>query len=105
MNDKILSFIGLAAKAGKLVYGSEAGSAAVRQKRARLVVMACDASENTKKLMHNKCASNNVPICEYSDVVSLSKAVGKGTVSVISVTDEGFAKEIINKMGVDYKGR
>ncbi len=103
MTDKTLVFIGLAARAGKLIYGSDAGSLAIRQKRVRLVIMACDASDNTKKLIRNKCFSNGISLYEYSDIASLGKAVGKGAVSVISVTDNGFAKEIINKMGVGYR--
>ena len=98
MSDRVLVFIGLAARAGKLVYGSEAGSIAVRQRRAELVIVAQDASGNTKKLMYNKCSSNSVIICEYSDMQSLGNAVGKGVVSVIGITDKGFAKEILNKM-------
>lgn len=103
MKDNVLSFMGLAAKAGKLIYGSEAGSIAARNRRAKLVIVASDASDATKKLMRNKCASNNVPLCEYANIESLSKAVGKGTVSVISVSDEGFAKAILNKIGVSHK--
>ncbi|MBQ7718554.1 MAG: ribosomal L7Ae/L30e/S12e/Gadd45 family protein [Clostridia bacterium] len=103
MKDSVLSFLGLAAKAGRLIYGSEAGSNAARSRRAKLVIVACDAADNTKKLMQNKCASNNIPLCEYADIESLSKAVGKGAVSVVSVSDEGFAKAIFKKIDVSHK--
>ena len=53
MKDSVLSFLGLAAKAGRLIYGSEAGSNAARSRRAKLVIVACDAADNTKKLMQN----------------------------------------------------
>ena len=102
MKDNVLSFIGLAARAGKLIYGSEACSAAVRSRRLKLVVMAGDASDNTKKLMRNKCTSNNVPLREYGNIETLSKAVGKGTVSVVGTGDNGFAKEILKKIAANY---
>ena len=101
MTDKLLSFIGLGARAGKLVYGSEAGSRAVRCGKAYLVIVACDASENTKKLMRDKCVSNNVKLYQYSTIGELGNSVGKGRVSVISVRDKDFADSIIKKMGAN----
>lgn len=98
MADKILSFIGLGARAGKLIYGSEAGSSAVRSGKAHLVIIAADASENTKKLMKNKCISNNVKIYEYASVADLGRCVGKGNVSVISVKDKEFAASLLKKL-------
>ena len=98
MSDNVLSFIGLAARAGRLIYGSEACSTAASKRRIRLAVVAGDASDNTKKLMRNKCASNGVTLCEYGDIESLSRAVGKGTVSVVGTGDSGFAKEILHKI-------
>ena len=51
-----------------------------------------------KKLVRNKCTTNNVPLCEYSDIESLSRAVGKGAVSVVGTGDNGFANEILKKI-------
>lgn len=48
-NDKVLSLIGLATKAGRVVSGEFATEKEVKCGRAFLVVVALDASENTKK--------------------------------------------------------
>lgn len=49
MTDKALSMIGLATKAGKIASGEFAVESAVRKGKAVLVIIASDASDNTKK--------------------------------------------------------
>ena len=57
MNEKkILSLLGLAFRAGKVVSGEFAVKEAVRGQTAELVLVAGDASDNTKKLFHDKCS-------------------------------------------------
>ncbi len=53
--DNILSLLGIAAKARKVVSGESMTEQAVKESRAYLVVVAKDASENTKKLFRDKC--------------------------------------------------
>ena len=48
--------IGLAQKAGKIVSGEFATEKAVKTGKAALVIVAGDASENTKKMFTNMCA-------------------------------------------------
>ena len=54
-NHKILSFIGICMKAGKLVSGEFAVEKAVKSGQAGVVVVAADASENSKKQYTNMC--------------------------------------------------
>ena len=49
MTDKALSMIGLATKAGKIASGEFAVESAVRKGKACFVIIASDASDNTKK--------------------------------------------------------
>ena len=51
--DKALAMIGLAQKAGKIVRGEFATEKAVKTGKAALVIVAGDASENTKKMFTN----------------------------------------------------
>ena len=60
--NKVLSYIGLATKAGKLVSGEFMTEKAVKEGRANLVIVAQDASDNTKKMFTNMCSFYNVPI-------------------------------------------
>ena len=47
--DKVLSMLGLAAKAGSVVSGEFSTEKAVKEGKAYLVIVAGDASDNTKK--------------------------------------------------------
>ncbi len=94
MTDKALSMLGLARRAGKLIYGSESVAVSARQGKARLVIMAGDASDGTKKLLRNKCKSFSVPLFEYSTKAELGKSLGKSDISALGVSDRNFAKAI-----------
>ena len=56
---KIFSMFGLAARAGKIASGEFQTETAVKSQTAYLVVVAEDASDNTKKLFHDKCSPFN----------------------------------------------
>ncbi len=97
-HDKILSLIGLAMRGRNLVSGEFQTKAAVRSGSAMLVVIAQDASHNTKKLFHDKCASYRVPIYEYGTREALGQAVGKEFRSSLAVCDAGLANAISKKL-------
>lgn len=86
--------IGLAMKAGRIISGGSSCEDAVRDKKAKLVLLANDASENTKKRIQDKCRFYQVPLIRYSEMDSLGRIIGKSSRSTLAVTDEGFAKEI-----------
>ena len=52
---KVLSSLGLATKAGQTQSGEFCTEMAVKKGRAFLVIIAQDASENTKKMFMNMC--------------------------------------------------
>ena len=60
MTDKALSMIGLATKAGKIASGEFAVESAVRKGKACLVIIASDASDNTKKSFNDMGAYYHV---------------------------------------------
>ena len=60
--NKILSLIGLATKAGRTVSGEFSTEKEVKSGRAALVIVADDASDNTKKKFKNMCDFYHVPI-------------------------------------------
>ena len=53
MSKKPDGMIGMSVAAGKVAFGSEEAVNSVRRGRARLVIVATDASDRTKKLMYN----------------------------------------------------
>ena len=85
---------GLAQKAGKIVSGEFATEKAVKTGKAALVIVAGDASENTKKMFTNMCAFYEVPVYFYSDKETLGHAIGKQFRASLAVADEGFRNTI-----------
>ncbi|MDD7770825.1 L7Ae/L30e/S12e/Gadd45 family ribosomal protein [Suipraeoptans intestinalis] len=99
--DKALSLIGLATKAGRTVSGEFSTEKAVKDGRASLVVVAGNASENTKKKFRNMCEFYGVPIYFYKDKDTLGNAMGKEFRASLAVLDEGFANGIRKAMETD----
>ena len=66
-NDKVLSLLGLAKKAGKLKSGEYCVETEIKKGRAKLVIVALDASENTKKSYSDMCNYKKVPIIFYEN--------------------------------------
>jgi ribosomal protein L7Ae-like RNA K-turn-binding protein len=61
---------------------------------ARLVIVAEDASANTKKKFHDSCSYYRVPYTVYGDKVTLGNAIGKEFRASLAVIDRGFAQSI-----------
>ena len=94
MNDKVISLLGLAERAGKIASGEFAAEKAVKTGKARLIIVAEDASDNTKKKFQNMCDFYEVPIYFYGDKDTLGHAMGKEFRASLAVLDAGFAKGI-----------
>lgn len=92
--NKALSYLGLAMRAGKLAFGDEGVLKAVRSGQARLVVMAEDASDNTRKKFRDKCSHYNVALVECFDRYELGAAIGKDARVLVAVLDSGLARMI-----------
>lgn len=91
---KILSLIGLATRSRNLVSGEFATEKAVKEGKAALVILASDASDNTKKKFQNSCTFYNVRMEIFADKVQLGHAMGKEIRASLAITDKGFAASI-----------
>ena len=91
---KVYGLLGLATKAGKITAGTEACLEEIDKKNIKLVLMATDASERTKKIFHEKCEGKKIPIYELSTMEELSRAIGKNNKAVIGIKDKGFMTAI-----------
>lgn len=94
ISNKILSLCGLATKAGKVVSGEFSTEKAVKQKNAFLVIVADDASDNTKKEFRDMCSYYHVPVYFFSEKEELGHAIGKEFRASLAILDEGFANNI-----------
>ena len=98
IQNKALSMISLATKAGKTVSGEFCTEKEVKTGRAALVIVAGDASEHTKKKFRNMCDYYHVPIYFYEDKDTLGHAMGKEFRASLAVLDAGFAKGIMRHL-------
>ena len=93
-NNRILSSLGLAQKAGCIASGEYAVEKAVKGGLASLVIVAEDASDNTKKKFSDMCKYYQVPFACYSQKELLGHGIGKEFRASLAVLDGGFAKAI-----------
>ena len=96
--DKVLSLIGLATKAGQTASGEFMTEREVKTGRAALVIVAGDSSDNTKKKFRDMCEFYKVPICFYGDKDTLGHAMGKEFRASLAILDEGFAKGVLKHL-------
>ena len=96
--NKALSMLGLAMKAGKLVSGEFAVEKSIKSGKALLVLVAEDASDNTKKKFRNSCEFYEVPFRVTGSREELGRIIGKEFRASVALQDENFAKAILKKL-------
>ena len=96
IKDQIFNFLGLAMRAGKVKSGESVILNDIKTNKIKLVIVATDASDNTLKVMKDKCNSNQVPLRNFGTRAELGGALGKGERVNIGVTDNGFAKKLLS---------
>ena len=99
--NKVLSLAGLAARAGKIASGEFPVEKAVKAGKGHLVVVAADASDNTKKKFSDSCRYYRIPYVEFGDKEMLGSAIGKQFRASLAVTDTGFAKSLGKKLNLE----
>ncbi|MBC6002438.1 MAG: ribosomal L7Ae/L30e/S12e/Gadd45 family protein [Paeniclostridium sordellii] len=92
---KIYSFLGLAQRAGKLVSGDDSTMLDIKKNRVKLVIVAEDASNNTKKLFKDKTSFRNIACVTYSTKLQLGLAIGKAPRAVMGIKDVSFADKVL----------
>lgn len=91
---KILSYLSLATKAGRIASGEFSTEKAVKERKAAIVIVAGDASDNTQKMFQNMCNYYKVPIYFFGEKVQLGHAMGKKYRASLAVLDKGLAGAI-----------
>ena len=98
MKNEILSLLGLAMKARKCVSGEFTVEKTVKDHKAKLVVIATDTSQASKKSYKDMCAYYHVPIIEEGTKEELGHCIGKEFRAALALTDSGFAESIMKKV-------
>ena len=104
MTKNYLNLLGLACAARKIVSG-ETLLKSIRSQKVHLVLIANDASDNTKKKLTDKCHYYGIECYimeENSD--TLSHAIGKNRIA-LGICDSGFANKIKKNIGGWFYGK
>ncbi|MBQ1689447.1 MAG: ribosomal L7Ae/L30e/S12e/Gadd45 family protein [Lachnospiraceae bacterium] len=100
-NNKVFGYIGLAAKSGNVASGEFMTEKAVKEGRAEVVIVAGDASDNTKKMFSNMCEYYQVPMYIMSTKDEIGHGIGKQFRASLAITDHGLAKAIRKQLDID----
>lgn len=99
-SNKVYSLLGLCMRAGKVKSGELAAMEAIRKKTAKLVIVSCDASDNTTKQFSDKCKYYDVPIVFFGDKESLGHAIGKDVRTSLAITDKGLSEGLLKNLRI-----
>ena len=87
MENKILNLLGLATRAGNIVFGSNACENALKMNKIKMLVVAKEASEKTKKNYKFYAEKYNIPIIFIGTIEELSKVIGQKNKAIIGIKD------------------
>ena len=98
--DKALNYIALARKAGRIELGEEPAGAAARAQKARLVVVASDATDHTWRRAQSFVAGTEqiclrVPFSKDE----LGQATGRTALALAAFTDPALALAFVKALG------
>jgi ribosomal protein L7Ae-like RNA K-turn-binding protein len=92
---KTLSLLGLAMRAGKAITGEDEIEKAVRKGRAKIILVANDASIATKKRYMDLSRHYEISCAELqASKEELGSAIGKDYRAAVAVSDAGFSKAL-----------
>ena len=93
-----LGLLGLAQRAGAVARGADATRRAIQKGKARLVVMAEDASPAQLQKILKAMTERYPPRGYVPDRAQLGDALGAGPLSAVAVTNASFARQILRAL-------
>ena len=99
MTDSALSLLGLALRGNNLAIGEEPVAEACKAGRARLVLTAADAAQNSADRAGRMAEPGGVPWVRLPwDKETLGRALGRRLCAVAALTDRGLAAALAEKL-------
>lgn len=95
---EVLRLLGLARRAGALVGGTQRTKEALRSGRAKLVLVAEDASDVQLKKIEGLIRRTEVPRAVLGNRAVLGAAVGGPPLSAVALTDGGFTEQVLRRL-------
>lgn len=99
--DRSPGLLGLAERAGALVSGVDKVREGIRSGRIRFVIVARDASRNSRGKVIPLLEAERVKWVERYDRAGLGRMVGREALSVVGVTDASFASRLESLLADD----
>ena len=98
--DKALNYMALARKAGRIELGEEPVGAVARAQKARLVVVASDATDHTWRRAQSFVAGTQQQCIRVSFTKDqLGEAIGRTALAVAAFTDPALALAFVKALG------
>ena len=94
MNNNIYGLLGITAKAGKIVFGTDSCLDLIIKKKIKLIIVAKDSSERTINVFKEKCQENKIDFYLFGEKEKLSKAIGRTNKTVLGIKDKGLATAV-----------
>lgn len=94
INNRVLGLLGLCTKAGEISFGTDACIDLIQRKKVKLIIVAEDASDRTKRNFKFLCNNNNIRVAYFGTIEEISKAIGKRNKAVIGIKNDNLSNEI-----------
>ena len=103
MRDKTLNLLGLMRRANAIALGEENTGAAMRQGKAKILLIAEDASDNARKRAASFAAGRSAPVVPLPfSKEEIAGRVGVQGCSMAAVTDLGFARALLDLLAAQW---
>lgn len=93
-NQKVFGLLGLCMKSGGIAFGTTACEDLIQRNKLKLIVVAKDASDRTKRNFNFLCNKSNVKCLEFGTIEEISKSIGKKNKAVFGIKNESLANQI-----------
>jgi ribosomal protein L7Ae-like RNA K-turn-binding protein len=99
VTDNVLNTLGLARRAGALAVGEEPVLDACKTKKARVLLVAADAADNTADKALRLADQSGAPLVTLPyDKAQVGFALGRSACALLAVTDMGLAAALVGKL-------
>lgn len=95
---KVYNLLGLAHRAGKASQGTMAAKTSLLRRRAVLLIMSKDVSDNTRESLVSTCTKQGIPWILMGNKYDLGTSVGKAYRVAVTINDLGMAKAIMDEI-------
>ena len=100
---KALQYLGIARKSGNIELGEDNAKALIKAGKARLVLLAADASEGVTKRVNGYVYGFRAPVVRLPfDATALGGALGRARCSAAAIPDLGLAKSLADALAAEH---